>query len=166
VAKQIVARDAKKAEVLALRKDQAADPHSLDLATEVVVFYPQIAGRGKVTVTEATNKSYSFTIFYPDKRDAVGAAQTEATKLIRAMLRKLLADGQQPSDQKINIWVWVEVMEPGLVGETKKSEPYKSDVFRAVYWGDVDAIEYEECWLGIWSWGKCDKTAVERLLGR
>jgi hypothetical protein len=66
--------------------------------------------------------------------------------------------GQQPHDQKINIWVWGHITVPGSVGESgHRNEDYERSVFMANYYADLDVIEYEDCSPDVqhWRWGHC-----------
>jgi hypothetical protein len=74
------------------------------------------------------------------------------------MIRKLIADGQQPHDQEIGIWVWGHITVPGSVGESgHQFEAYEQSVFRADYYPQVDSIEYEDCSPDVqhWRFGHC-----------
>jgi hypothetical protein len=139
--------------VIGCDEDQP-DPHSMDLAKHVANSSP-IAKRAKIQVTGATKKRYSFNIVYPT---VPSNGQSDATDLTRAMIRKLLADGQQPHDQKINIFVWGNIIEPGTVGESgHRSEPHELALFRADYYYGYDSITYEECspFVQQWRFGHC-----------
>jgi hypothetical protein len=134
--------------------DDRPDPHAMELAQQVAASSP-LNARTKVQVKEAKKEDITFTVLYPGYPSN---GQADATGLIRAMIRRLQADGQQPHDQKINIWVWGHIMEPGSVGESgHRFEGYERSVFRADYYADLDAIEYEDCSPDTqhWRWGHC-----------
>src|SRR5271170_7170252 len=73
-----------------LDTDRLPDPHAMDLAQQVAASSP-LNARTKVQVKEAKKKQYTFDILYPG---FPSNGQADATDLIRAMIRKLLADGQ------------------------------------------------------------------------
>jgi hypothetical protein len=134
--------------------DDRPDPHAMDLAKQVAASSP-LNTQTKVQVKEAKKTNYTFTVLYPG---FPSNGQADATGLIRAMIRKLLTDGQQPHDQKINIWVWGHITEPGTVGESgHRNEAYERSVFMANYYADLDVIEYEDCSDDVrhWRWGHC-----------
>jgi hypothetical protein len=134
--------------------DDRPDPHATDLAQQVAASSP-LNARAKVQVHEAKKKEYTFNILY---LNFPMNGQADATDLIRAMIRKLLADGQQPHDQEINIWVWGHIMEPGIVGESgHRTEAYERSIFSANYYHLYDSIEYEDCSPDVrhWRWGHC-----------
>ncbi len=134
--------------------DDAPDPHMMDLAQQVAAASP-IAAQAKVQVKEANKKEISFTILYPG---FPMNGQSDGTALIRAMIRKLIADGKQPHDQEINIWVWGHITEPGTVGESgHRFEAYERSVYRADYYAQLDSIEYEDCSPDVqhWRFGHC-----------
>jgi hypothetical protein len=134
--------------------DDRPDPHAMDLAKQVAASSP-LNARTKVQVKEAKTTDYNFTVLYPS---FPSNGEADATGLIRAMIRKLLADGQQPHDKKINIWVWGHIMVPGSVGESgHQTEGYEQSVFMANYYPDLDVIQYEDCSPDTrhWRWGHC-----------
>jgi hypothetical protein len=91
--------------------DDRPDPHAMDLAQQVAASSP-LNALTEVQVKEAKETEITFNVLYPG---FPSNGQADATGLIRAMIRKLLADGQQPHDQKINIWVWGHITVPGTV---------------------------------------------------
>jgi hypothetical protein len=120
------------------------DPHSMDLAKQVSNSSP-IAKRAKIQIIKATKRDYSFSIVYPTYIDPL-VGSPDANDLIRSLIRKLVADGQQPVDQKITIFVWGVIIEPGAVGESgRRSDSYERQLFRADYYYGSDAITFEEC---------------------
>jgi hypothetical protein len=129
--------------------DDAPDTHMMDLAQQVAAASP-IAAQTKIQVKEATKKEITFTILYPG---SPMNGQSDGTVLIRAMIHKLLADGQQPHDQEINIWVWGDITEPGTVGESG----HHFEAYQADYYAQLDAIEYEDCSPDVqhWRFGHC-----------
>ncbi len=72
--------------------------------------------------------------------------QSDGTGLVRAMVRKLVEDSQQPHDQKISIDAWGQLMMPGRSGESgHQFEPFPVFIYRANYEYDVDSIHFKEC---------------------
>jgi hypothetical protein len=122
--------------------DYQPNPHSMDLATQVVGSSP-IASRAKIRIEDANKKRYLLAIIYPT---APLNGQSDGTDLTRAMIRKLLADGQQPHDQEISITVYGITIESGTVGESGRlGKDSERILFRATYYPLTDAIGYEDC---------------------
>jgi hypothetical protein len=135
------------------------DPHSMTLAEQVVASTPMMA-RATVKVREAKKRSYVFNIVYPPSSYPLTVTETNATNLTRAMLRKLLADGQQPHDQKIDVHVWSKVTVPGSTGESgHRFDSFERAVLWTIYTGEYDSISSEECVPLIdrssWRFGHC-----------
>jgi len=134
--------------------DDQPDPHAMDLAKQVATSSP-LSARTRVQIKEAKKTEITFNVLYPA---FPSNGHADATGLIRAMIRKLLDDGQQPHDKKINIWVWGHITEPGSVGESgHRGEAYERSVFMANYYAELDVIEYEDCTPDTqhWRWGHC-----------
>jgi hypothetical protein len=128
------------------------DPHAGDLARQVAAAFP--AGRTKITVATATKTDITFDVLYPSGVNVDGAA--DGKRLVQAMIRKLLAAGQQPHDQKIRINVWGKATVPGTVGESgHRSDDYDRSIWWSRYEPDGDYIDYEDCGLQPWRLGHC-----------
>jgi hypothetical protein len=137
--------------LVSLGEDQP-DPHAADLARQVIASFP--SGRTKITVTTATKKDITFNVLY--STDYMVDGQREGKDLIQAMIRKLLADGQQPHDKKIHIHVWGNTIAPGTVGESgHKTEPYEHPFYWSRYEPDLDYIDFENCGMQPWRFGHC-----------
>jgi hypothetical protein len=123
--------------------DRQPNPHSHGLALKAASPVPKAAE--SITITEASKKSYSFRITYPYNSPQTTMAN-DATDLIRALLRKLVEDGQKPHDQETEISVWALAIKPGKIGESghqfDSSERY---FIWASYYPPSDSIQYEEC---------------------
>jgi ADP-ribosylglycohydrolase len=123
--------------------DHEPNPHSMALATQVAL--PKAAE--SMTIKEASKKSYSFQIMYPyNPTHAAPAMASDATNVIRTLLRKLVEDGQKPHDQETEISVWALAIKPGKIGESghqfDSSERY---FIWASYDSLSDSIKFEEC---------------------
>jgi hypothetical protein len=128
------------------------DAHAMDLARQIAASFP--SGRTKITVADATKKDITFDVLYPGGVNVDG--QPDGKALVQAMIRKLLADGQQPHDQKITINVWGKSIVQGTVGESgHRSDDYEHSIWWSRYEPDGDYIDYEDCGLQPWRWGHC-----------
>lgn len=139
--------------------DDQPDPHSMALAEQVAASTPMMA-QATVKVHEAKKRSYVFYIAYPRSSYPLAVTEPNATNLTRAMLHKLLADGQQPHDQKIDIHVWSKVTVPGSTGESgHQFDSFERSVLWTIYTGQYDSISSEECAPLInrssWRFGHC-----------
>jgi len=123
--------------------DRQPNPHSHDLALKAVSPVPKAAE--SITITEASKKSYSFRIMYPYNSPQTTMAN-DATDLIRALLRKLVEDGQKPHDQETEISVWALAIKPGKIGESGHQFDSAERYFIwASYDSLSDSIKFEEC---------------------
>jgi hypothetical protein len=120
------------------------DPHITDLLKQAADSSP-LASRATIQMHEVRIKNeYLFDIVYPTRGGLNN--ESDATDLIKGMLRKLLADGQNPSKQKISISVYIAIKEPDTFGESgQRLEHYPRTIGAAHYEPDGDFIRHELC---------------------
>ena len=101
----------------------------------------------KIKITEASKRSYGFQIIYPyNSPHSVSSIQKDTTNLIRALLQKLVEDGQKPHDQETAISVWALEIKPGKSGESgHQFDPSEHYLIWTSYDPLSDSIRYEEC---------------------
>jgi hypothetical protein len=124
--------------------DLQPNPHSMDLATQAAKTFPRVA---EIMIQKASKKSYSFQIIYPyDLSYPTSSMAKDANNLIRALLRKLVEDGQKPHEQETEISVWALAIKPGKIGESgHQFDPSQRYFIWATYDALSDRIENEEC---------------------
>lgn len=125
--------------------DYQPNPHSMDLATQAAKAIPKAAE--SIMIRKASKKSYSFQIFYPyDLSYPTSSMANDANNLIRALLRKLVEDGQKPHQQETEISVWAVAIKPGKIGESGHQFDASERYFIwATYYAASDSIENEAC---------------------
>jgi hypothetical protein len=126
--------------------DLEPNSHSMDLAAQAAssIRTPDVE---ELKITEASKRSYRFRIIYPyNSPHPVSSMEKDTTNLIRALLKKLVEDGQKPHDQETEISVWALEIKPGKTGESghrfDSSEHY---LIWTSYDALSDSIRYEEC---------------------
>jgi hypothetical protein len=138
--------------------DRQPNLHSRDLAAAAAVSI-RIPVEAKIKITDASKKSYKLQIIYPHNSGySASAMASDATNLVRAMLRKLVDDGQKPHDQETEISVWALEIEPGKIGESGHHfDPSEHYFIWASYNPPSDNIGYEECteFVDQWRDGHC-----------
>jgi hypothetical protein len=126
--------------------DLEPNSHSMDLAAQAAssIRTPAVE---ELKITEASKRSYGFQLIYPyNSPNAVSSMEKDTTNLIRALLKKLVEDGQKPHDQETAISVWALEIKPGKTGESghrfDQSEHY---LIWTSYDPLSDSIQYEKC---------------------
>ena len=126
--------------------DLQPNSHSMDLAVQAASSI-RTAAVEELKITEASKRSYGFQLIYPyNSPYPVSSIEKDTTNLIRALLQKLVEDGQKPHDQETAISVWALEIKPGKSGESghqfDQSEHY---LIWTSYDPLSDSIRYEEC---------------------
>jgi hypothetical protein len=96
---------------------------------------------GKVEITEADPNSYSFDLSYREDASVdAGAPKADSEAVIAYMLKQLTDDGRHPSDESVNIFVFVDQPIQGITGK-KLVHPFGY----ASYDYNNDSITYTAC---------------------
>jgi hypothetical protein len=126
--------------------DLQPNSHSMDLAAQAAssIRTPAVE---ELKITEASKGSYGFQIIYPyNSPHSVSSMEKDTTNLVRALLKKLVEDGQKPHDQETAISVWALEIKPGKTGESgHQFDPSEHYLIWASYDSLSDSIQYEEC---------------------